>query len=166
MKSSCFVWKLPGANGWTKNSRLSSESLLHDTDNDRQRRPDEDASMLYRSLKGASPAPLHCPLPRSRCRGPAPCMHLACCACSACSVPHLRRFGVTEASRRAAPLEFSCVKGCCNHTASGLTITCATTILAIVTWGPIATMVRINHRRRRRRYRCRRYRRHNNKLYT
>ena len=45
--------------------------------------------------------------PRSRCRSPASCMHLACCACSACSAPHLRRFRVTEASRRAGPLEFS-----------------------------------------------------------
>ena len=46
--------------------------------------------------------------PRSRCRGPAPCMHLACCACSACSAsvspaaPHLRRFRVTEAPRRGS----------------------------------------------------------------
>ena len=34
-------------------------------------------------------------------------LHAACCACSACSAPHLRRFRVTEASRRAGPLEFS-----------------------------------------------------------
>ena len=27
-------------------------------------------------------------------------LHAACCACSACSAPHLRRFGVTEASRQ------------------------------------------------------------------
>ena len=43
VKNSCFVWKLSGANGWTKNSRLSSESLLHEADHDEQGRPDEDA---------------------------------------------------------------------------------------------------------------------------
>ena len=39
------------------------------------------------------------------CRGPSPCMHLACCACSASvspAAPHLRRFRVTEASRRGS----------------------------------------------------------------
>ena len=74
-------------------------------------------SSIHRCSRGSllARSTLRLVRPRSRCRGPASCMHLACCACSACSAsvspaaPHLRRFRVTEASRRgsAGCLKFS-----------------------------------------------------------